>query len=880
MPDRLKRYGAKRDFTATPEPSGKSAEPSGRSAAPSGRSAAPSGKPAARGKRRRAAGATGTIDAGARDAGDALRFVIHEHHARRLHWDLRLEHEGALASWAVPKGLPQAPGKNHLAVAVEDHPLAYLAFEAEIPKGQYGAGAITIWDQGTYECLKWERRKVEVALHGERVNARYALFPIDKDERPKNWMIHRMDPPADPDREPMPARIAPMLARAGSLPEEDGSWAFEIKWDGVRAIAYWQPGELRLESRNLNDITDSYPELLGMGAALGSHSAVLDGEIVAFDGDGRPSFGALQHRMHTASRAQARKLAQATPVRYVIFDLLWLDGHSLMREPYSDRREQLTALALNGESWQTPEHVVAEGKALLDATAEQRLEGVLAKRLDSIYQPGARTRDWVKVKTVARQELVVGGWMAGKGKRKQSIGALLLGVHDPDGALRYAGRVGSGFNEQDLRRLSQLLAPLERKESPFTAGERRPRDAIFCEPQLVVEVEFSAWTNAGSLRHPVYVGMREDKPAEQVVREDTAAERQATAPADAQADKPIDAPRQTAARGHKRRPAQAQPAHESPGNTADETLGALSICKRGAKAAEATIEGRELKLSNLDKVLYPATGFAKGDLIAYHSQIAPVLLGHLMGRPLTVTRWPDGVQAKSFFQKQAPAHRPEWVRTATVASASKPIDYTLAEDLPTLVWLANLAAIELHVPLARADAIERPTALVFDLDPGAPASIVECCRVGLQLQGMFEHLGLESFAKTSGSKGLQVYVPLNSPDVTYARTKPFAKAVAELLEGAEPNLVVSRMTKARRAGKVLIDWSQNDAKKTTVCAYSLRASERPTASTPLRWDEVRAGRDSGDPAGLAFEAAQVLERVAEQGDLFAPVLSLVQELPD
>jgi bifunctional non-homologous end joining protein LigD len=278
-------------------------------------------------------------------------------------------------------------------------------------------------------------------------------------------------------------------------------------------------------------------------------------------------------------------------------------------------------------------------------------------------------------------------------------------------------------------------------------------------------------------------------------------------------------------------------------------------------------------------VLYPKARFTKGDVIAYYTTIAPVMLGHLAGRPLTVTRWPDGVQGKSFFQKQAPAHRPQWVRTATVASERKPIDYTLADDLPTLVWLANLAAIELHVPLSRAQAIERPTALVFDLDPGAPASIVECCHVGLQLHGMFEHLGLHSFAKTSGSKGLQVYVPLNSADATYERTKPFAKAVAELLEGAEPDIVVSRMTKARRTGKVLIDWSQNDAKKTTVCVYSLRARERPTVSTPVEWDEVRAARDSGDPAGLAFEAPDVLARVAERGDLFAPVLSLVQELP-
>ncbi len=813
MAGKLERYRAKRDFAATPEPAAGPQEP----------------------------------------ARSEQRFVIHEHHATRLHWDLRLERDGALASWAIPKGLPQAPGENHLAVAVEDHPLEYLDFEAEIPRGQYGAGLVKIWDRGTYDCLKWEPRKVEVALHGERLNARYALFPIEDGEHPKNWLIHRMDPAEDPDREPLPSKLVPMFARAGSLPVRDVEWAFEIKWDGVRAIAYSEPGELRLESRNLNDITDSYPEIFGVNAALGSHSAVLDGELVAFDASARPSFEALQRRMHTASRAQARRLAKGTPVTYVIFDLLWLDGHSLMHEPYSERRAQLAALALKGASWQTPDHVVGQGAQLLAASAEQQLEGVVAKRLSSIYQPGVRSREWVKVKTLARQELVVGGWMAGKGKRRQSIGALLLGVYETGGVLRYAGRVGSGFDEEDLQQLSRLLAPLERPTSPFGAGEKPPRGASFCEPRLAVEVEFTSWTSAGSLRHPVYKGLREDKPASQVVREDMPEALANRHVIDRDPADPI------AAEG--------------------EALGALSIRRRGASAADATVEGRELKLSNLDKVLYPASGFTKGEVIAYYATVAPVLLGHLRQRALTVKRWPDGVEGKSFFQKQAPAHRPDWVSTVTVATERKPIDYVLADDLATLVWLANLAAIELHVPLAHAPTIERPTAVVFDLDPGAPASIVECCRVAAQLQGMFAHLGLESYAKTSGSKGLQVYIPLNTPDVGYERTKPFAKAVAELLESSEPELVVSRMTKARRTGKVLIDWSQNDARKTTVCAYSLRATERQTVSTPLDWDEVRATRDSQDPASLAFDAGQVLERVAERGDLFAPVLSLVQELP-
>jgi bifunctional non-homologous end joining protein LigD len=775
---------------------------------------------------------------GADELSGSQRFIIQEHDATSLHWDLRLERDGVLASWAIPKGLPEVPKQNHFAARTEDHPLEYASFEGKIPKGQYGAGTMKIWDRGTYECLKWEPRKVEVALHGERLDARYALFAIGHGDETKDWMIHRMDPPADAHREPMPEHLAPMLARAGTLPADDQRWAYEIKWDGVRAIAYSTPGELRLESRNLKDITVAYPELARLNRALSSHSAVLDGEIVALGGDGRPSFGALQHRMQVTSKAQAKRLAKSTPATYVIFDLLWLDGHSITDLPYSERRELLTALELNGSSWQTPEHLLGSGSAVLAASAEQALEGIVAKRLDSTYQPGGRPGTWVKIKNIHRQEFVIGGWVPGKGSRAAGIGALLVGVHDERGMLRYSGRVGTGFTEQELERLVRLLRPLERPGSPFAAGGTRPpRDAVYCEPKLVAEVEFREWTAAGSLRHPSYKGLREDKPAGQVVRED-----QATT--------------------------------DDPERVQD----VLVIAGQPASAS-VTVGGRELKLSNLRKLLYPQTGFSKRDVIDYYAAIAPVLIGHLQDRPLTVKRWPDGVEGKAFFQKQAPAHRPDWVQTVTVPAERKPIDYLLAQDLPTVVWLANLAALELHTPLARAGALDRPTTLVFDLDPGAPATIVECCEVGLALQGMFESLGLQCFAKTSGKKGLQLYLPLNSRDVSFDQSKAFAKAVAELLESADPDLVVSRMTKARRTGKVLIDWSQNDHRKTTVCAYSLRARERPTVSTPVNWEEVRATLDSRDPGALAFEAGEVLERVAERGDLFAPVLSLVQELP-
>jgi bifunctional non-homologous end joining protein LigD len=743
----------------------------------------------------------------------ARRFVIQEHHATRLHWDLRLEHDGVLVSFAIPNGLPEAPKDNRLAVHTEDHPLEYLEFEGEIPKGQYGAGSMRIWDRGSYEELKWERRKIEVRLNGERVQARYALFPIDKDDAPKNWMIHRMDPPADDAAAaPLPDKIVPMMARTATLPRDDGDWAFEVKWDGVRAICHSEPGRMRLHSRNLLDITPRYPEIGRLNRALSHHRAVLDGEVVALDAEGRPSFGALQRRMHVSSETAVRRLAKETPVTYVIFDLLWLDGHSLMDLPYSERRARLAELGLgDGGRWRVPDYVVGHGAQLLAATEQQGLEGVIAKRLDSTYEAGRRTPSWLKIKNTSRQEVVVGGWVPGDGKRRDRIGALLVGVRDDDGTLRHVGRVGTGFTEGELDRLADKLRPLERDDSPFApGGPKIPRGAVFADPELVAEVEFREWTDGGQLRAPSYKGLRDDKSAELVVREE-------------------------------------------------------------ANAVVAEVGGHQVKLSNLDKVLYPEAGFAKRDVIDYHARVAPVVLPHLDGRALTLKRYPNGVDAQFFYEKNAPSHRPDWVSTARVGS----IDYVVVDHEATLVWLANLADLELHTSLALAREPERPTLVAFDLDPGPPATIVECARVALLLEGMFQGLGLQSFAKTSGSKGMQVYLPING-EATFAQTKAFSKAVAELLAREEPGLVVARQTKSARAGKVLVDWGQNDINKTTVNVYSLRAMARPTVSTPLSWDEVR---DAKAPEDLTFEAADVLRRIDEHGDLFAPVLTLVQRLP-
>ncbi len=476
LSDQLGSYRAKRDRDATPEPDG-------------------------------AEGA---------DAGGGRRFVVQEHSATRLHWDLRLEHEGVLVSWAVPNGIPDDPRRNRKAIRTEDHPLEYLSFEGEIPAGNYGAGTMKIWDSGSYVLEKWQAKKVMVDFHGERLRGRYALFQTGSD--PKDWMIHRMDAPVDPSAEPAPEEIAPMLARAGQLPRDDDGWAFEIKWDGVRAMAHSEPGRFALRSRRGLDITERYPEIRRLNRALGSRRAVLDGELVAFEASGRPSFARLQQRMNVDSPSAIRRLAGEVPVAYVVFDLLHLDGHSLMDRPYSERRRALEELALDGDAWRTPAAQVGDGSRLLAVSAEQGLEGLVAKRLDSRYEPGRRSAHWIKVKNARRQELVIGGWLPGEGRRAERIGALLVGYHEADGGLRYAGRVGTGFTEATLERLSRRLTALHTDQSPFSSG-RMPKAARYCSPELVAEVEFREWTRERMLRHPSYKGLRSDKRAGDVVLE-------------------------------------------------------------------------------------------------------------------------------------------------------------------------------------------------------------------------------------------------------------------------------------------------------------------------------------------------------------------------
>jgi len=445
-------------------------------------------------------------------------FVIQEHHATALHWDFRLERDGVLVSWAVPKGLPRHPGTNHLAVHTEDHPMEYATFEGHIPEGEYGGGKVILWDHGTYECEKWSDREVKVVLHGGRVDGRYVLFKTG--DRDRDWMVHRMDPAAD-GYEPMPSLVRPMLAVArDALPADDGAWGYEFKWDGVRAVVYVDGGRPRVLSRNDRDVTASYPELRAMAESLGSTQVVLDGEIVAMDASGRPSFGALQNRMHVTGAAQVRRLVAQTPVTFLAFDVLYVDGRSLLTAPYAERREVLESLGLSGPSWQTPPYFAGDGPAILAASQAQGLEGVLAKRLDSPYVPDRRSDAWLKVKNIRTQEVVVGGWKPGEGRRHGLIGSLLVGVPGPDG-LDYVGHVGTGFTDKMLRDLEVEMTRLARDHAPFAAEVPRAqaKDARWVSPELVGEVAFTEWTKDGRLRHPAWRGLRPDKSPDEVRRE-------------------------------------------------------------------------------------------------------------------------------------------------------------------------------------------------------------------------------------------------------------------------------------------------------------------------------------------------------------------------
>jgi bifunctional non-homologous end joining protein LigD len=751
---------------------------------------------------------------GGRKPGNEPIFVVQRHDARRLHYDFRLERDGALASWAVPKGVPLEPGQQHLAVHVEDHPLEYATFEGEIPKGEYGAGTVEICDAGTYELLEEKKNGgLTVRLHGKRLEGTYALVPAKLSGDPKNWLILRKrdEAAAAVPSSGKPRRYAAMLATlTEEVPRGEG-WAFEIKWDGYRIVASLAGGDADLRTRKDQDYTKRFENVArALPKALKTPDCVVDGEVVALDEDGRPSFSAMQ------------QAGSGTPILYYVFDLLEVDGEPLIDLPFVERHKRLEQLLDRRNQTVRLSEAFDDGNALLEAAKQQRLEGIMAKRLDSRYLPGRRTRDWLKIKARNRQEFVIVGYTRGKGRRERTLGSLILGVYE-GGELVYAGNCGTGFTDQEIDRLLAKLRPLERDTPPFRVVPKMPRvrksDVIWVEPKLVCEVEFVEWTHDGHLRAPAYKGLREDKD-------------------------PLDV---------RREQAEAMPSEVKKGN-------------------------RVLRLSNLDKLFWPEERITKGDLLSYYRAVADVLVPHLRDRPFTMKRYPDGWQGEFFFQKDAPKHMPEWIPAAEIEVSTREsprrrrkIRAPLVNDELALLWMVNMASIDMNTWYSRVDKLDRPDWVLFDLDPSPDVGFAETIEVALLVKEALDALELESYAKTSGADGMHVLVPITRRH-TYDDTRRFAEIVAGALARRHQGLVTTEWAKAKRRG-VLIDSNQNGEGKTIASVYSVRPKAGAPVSTPLAWDEVN---DSLDPAAFTMEA--VVERVRVEGDLFAGVLKTKQSL--
>jgi bifunctional non-homologous end joining protein LigD len=734
-------------------------------------------------------------------------FVVQRHDATRLHYDFRLEQAGALASWAVPKGVPLEPGAKALAVHVEDHPLEYAKFHGEIPKGQYGAGSVEIWDNGTYELLEEKRNgQLTFRLHGKRLHGTWSLVPAHMDGKEQNWLLVKRSDEAD-SGEIVQGTYAPMLATLDTrIPAGDG-WTHEVKFDGFRALAYVRAGTCRLVSRNDNDLTGRFPEVAkAIVKALKTPNAVIDGEICRIDPSGKTSFSELQRG--------------SGPLVYYAFDLLELDGTPRVQRSLHERKallrrqldKRVTSVGFSVD--------FADGEALYAAAVERKLEGIISKRVDSIYQQGKRSRDWLKVKTQNNEEFVVAGYTRGAGRRADTFGSLVLAVN-AGGELRYVGNVGTGFDDAEIAKLLKLLAPLYRDTSPFSTPPKLPKvrkgDVHWVEPRLVVQVRFGEWTHDGHLRHPAYLGLRDDKSAADVLQERPISDR----------------------------------------------------IRKGQ---------RELRLSNLDKPFWLAEGITKGDLLAYYQAIAPVLVPHLRNRPFTMRRYPDGAEGKAFFQKDAPGHMPDWiprfralVSTREQSRTKKWIEFPVVDDELALLWMVNMGCIDMNTWYSRIDKPDRPDFVLFDLDPTPEVPWAQTVEVALILKELLDALGLESFPKTSGGKGFHVLVPIDRRS-TYADTRGFAEHVAGAIARLHPKLATTEWSKARRRG-VLIDSNQNGEGKTIASVYSVRPKPNAPVSTPLQWSEVN---EQLNPS--IYTMAVVLERVRKHGDLFAGMSTTRQSL--
>jgi bifunctional non-homologous end joining protein LigD len=913
-PRSLDRYAAKRSFSRTPEPPAKAA--------------------------------------GVRHG--PLLFVVQKHAARRLHYDFRLELDGVLKSWAVPKGPSLDPADKRMAVEVEDHPFDYASFEGVIPEKQYGAGNVIVWDCGVYspdergqfsfaDRAEAEKRvraelaagKLSFTLGGVKLKGSFTLVKTRASEQwllikhkdrfaGENDVLARGDsvlsgltlddldagstPPPRLDAarlapsgpaESLPQRLRPMLAESGDGARSDPRWRYEPKLDGYRIIAIVSEKRVRLDSRRGLDLTPFFPEIVAELAAQPAAPMVLDGEIVVLDADGRPSFNALQNRAQLKGANEIAAAQRATPAVLVCFDLLHLAGLNLRGAAYGDRHRYLSQCLAPTPHLQLV-HSSEDAEQLYAAALAQGFEGIVAKRLDSPYQPGERSRAWLKLKALRSAEFVVGGYTRGIGGR-ETLGALLLGYWERS-SLRYAGHVGSGFDERILAELLKRAAKLERATSPFAEKPPLHRPTTWLKPELVVEVTYREWTPAGALRAPVFVRLRDDLAPESVQRRrDDTARTDTVGDAD---DDDATAGGDSAARAPVSGAAGTNPA----------VAAVLAQLETTAKRLDLDVGGARIALTNLDRVYWPAgsrsqPAVTKRDFLRYLAGVSGFMLPHLQDRPLTMIRMPEGIHGERFFQKHWSQSLPEFVESVTVYSEHKDEQhrYLLANNLPTLLWLGQVGTLEFHIWHSRAslepeaagastdyagsiEALESsilnyPDYLVFDIDPyiysGKEAKGEEPefnkrgfavgKRVAFWLRALLREMSLEAIVKTSGKTGLHVFVPIERT-VTFDEARHICETVGRHLMRAHPKDITMEWAVEKRTGKIFIDYNMNVRGKTLNVAYSPRGVPGAPVSMPLTWEELEAAEPPD------FTIHNVPARVAKNGDRWHDVLERKQSL--
>lgn len=844
-PDNLERYRARRRAGATPEP-----------------------------------GVDGSDTAPSADSGsDGGLFVIHQHDASRMHWDLRLEMGGTLVSWAVPKGPSLDPAEKRLAVHVEDHPLEYVDFEDVIPEGNYGAGPMIIWDRGEWVALEdpvagLETGKLLFELRGYKLRGVWTLVKIKRAEN--EWLLIRETrhmspaeraaaPEADAgvpavsilsgltvdelgarrdrsaefadrlkeigaaDRPVRAERVEVMLARAVDAPFSHPDWLFEPKLDGYRMLASRAGPAARLLTRNGNDATRTFPELARALKALPVSDFVLDGEVVQHDPAGRPSFQRLQQRARLRRPIDVKWASLRRPTTFYVFDLLGLCGRDLRSRPIEQRKAILADLLPPAGPLRYVDHFVEQGEALYEHVLLLGLEGIVGKRRGSTYRKG-RSDAWRKVRAEQSADLVIVGFTEPGGAR-HGFGALHVAGYEGD-RLRYAGRVGTGFSDAQLVDLHERLEGLARDEDESVAeGSPADRGSVWVEPELVAEVRYLEQTDDGLLRHPVFTRLRDDKPARECSFPGGEAE---------EADEPDD-------------------------RSFEDDAGTAS---GGVPAVPALPP-----LSNPEKIFWPDDGYTKRDLYEYYRAVAPWLLPYLADRPLVLTRYPDGIDGKSFYQKNAPVSTPEWIRTVNVASESsdKKIDYFVCDDEASLLYLANLGSIPLHVWASRVGSLDRPDWCILDLDPkGAPFSDV--VRIAKRLHRLCEEIELASFVKTSGSSGLHVLLPLGRA-FSYEQSRTLGELLARLVVEELPEISTVTRSIDEREGKVYVDFLQNRRGQLLAAPYSVRPVPGALVSAPLRWREVN-GKLRLDRFTIRSMPARLLRMKDD------PLLGVLDHTPD